>query len=480
MSLSTTTVEISRLPLGLVAGAYNRFNKNPLPGANKSDCVRWLAENVESGHLLLSEIKAAPHGTLNAAPAAPAFDPAVTVKLDAAGATASIAHANALTALEKIESLFQSVDKHAAASTILNSKVAQLDRKVGDFKVDDDAIARAVAEVVAAEFAPFKQAVADASAEAIIGDLSAVHVVEHKTFGEVFGVHVLNAKNQPMTVAIWNDPSAPAVDPDFIWTADILRHLALSEKTGENAWFGGEKGTGKSETARQFAAMTGRAFKRINFHKHTSAEEYLGATGLVDGNTHFQPRDFLTAYTSPSTVILLDEITNADPGELAPLNGFLEPNAAVSFGGQVWRRAPGVLVFAADNTFGCGDDSGRYSGTRTQNVALIDRFARVIPFTFLPQHEEINAIAKRAGCNKALAEYVHAAIRAARAKVETAEIVDAPSIRSVIAFIKALDVLHPRQAWETTVVARQPSEGHAVLRGLYQACINEETIANYL
>jgi len=480
MSLSTITIEISRLPLGLVAGAYNRFNTSPLQGATKLDCVRWLAESVDRGHLLLSEIKSSPHGTLTAVPAAPTFDPAVAEKLDAAGLTAATAMNNALDALDQIDSVRHAIDNQAVATTNLSNKVSQLAKQVGSFKLDDDAITRAVAEAVAAEFAPFKQAVADASAEAIIGDLSAVHVVDHKPFGEVFGVDVDDVNGNLMTVAIWNDPSAPAVDPDFIWTADILRHLALSDKTGENAWFGGEKGTGKSETARQFAAKTGRSFKRINFHKHTSAEEYLGATGLVDGNTHFQPRDFLTAYTSPSTVILLDEITNADPGELAPLNGFLEPNAAVSFGGQVWRRAPGVLVFAADNTFGCGDDTGRYSGTRTQNVALVDRFARVIPFTFLPEHEEISAIIKRTGCSKSLAQHVHSAIRAARAKVELAEIVDAPSIRSVIAFIRALDVLHPRQAWETTVVARQPSEGHAVLRGLYQACINDEYVLKNL
>ena len=188
------------------------------------------------------------------------------------------------------------------------------------------------------------------------------------------------------------------------------------------------------------------------------------------------PKDFLTAFTTPSTVILLDEITNADAGELAPLNGLLEPNAAVSYGGRVWRRAAGVLVFAADNTFGNGDETGRYTGTRMQNISLIDRFSRIIPFTFLPAAQEIDAIINRSGCSLALAEHVHNAIDVARKKVKEAEIVDAPSIRSAIAFCRAVQDLHPRDAWETTIVARQPSESAAVLRGLYELCISESLI----
>ena len=273
-------------------------------------------------------------------------------------------------------------------------------------------------------------------------------------------------KGNPLMVDTWNHPAAPAIDADFIWTEGILRHLLLTDRTGENLWFGGEKGTGKSETARQFAARTGRAFKRINFHKHTTVEEYVGAVGIENGKTVFQPKDFLTAYASPSTVILLDEITNADPAELATLNGFLEPNACVSFGGLTHTRAEGVLVFVADNTFGNGDDTGRYAGTRLQNSALVDRFARVVQFDYLPEQFEVEAIAKRSGCDKVLAKEIHNAIQVARHKVKSADIVDAPSIRSAIAFARAMSVLPLREAWATTVVARQPVESHATLMGI--------------
>lgn len=194
----------------------------------------------------------------------------------------------------------------------------------------------------------------------------------------------------------------------------------------------------------------------------------------------FKRGDFLAAFTHPSTVILLDEVTNADPGELAPLNGFLEPNSAVSFGGAVQSRAPGVLVFAADNTLGNGDDSGRYAGTRAMNSALVDRFARVVQFDYLPLSSEVEAVVRHTGCDAKLAEHIMVAVGIAREKVQSGEVIDAPSIRSVIAFIRALRVLPIDKAWATTIAARQPAESLPGLTAIYVSCISETTINQYL
>ena len=446
-------------PSTVLVAALKKFNGPN--GSSKADAAHWLAQKVENGALALSDIV-----------------PASPVKADpSATATAAVAGRAEALALDT-----------AAAVKALTERVSRMDTGLGAVsdalkarpEVDPDIVRGEVVRAVADAFGPFKSAVEQAGAQTAVADLSAVHVVDTRPALDVFGVDVRDMKGQPMTVALWNHPDAPAVDPDFIWTEGILRHLLLSQDTGENLWFGGDKGTGKSETARQFAARTGRAFTRINFHKYTSAEEYVGAVGLKDGATVFEKKDFLLAYTRPSSVILLDEITNADPGELAPLNGFLEPKACVSFGGQAHRRAPGVLCFAADNTFGSGDDSGRYAGTRNQNSALVDRFARVVAFKFLPADQEIKALAQHTGCTLPLARHVHGAIKVAREKVDTGDITDAPSIRSAMAFIRALRVLPPAEAWEAAVVARQPAEGHAVLRGIFETCISLDVIKSNL
>ena len=477
MNLAQITIQIARLPIGTVAGAYKQFNPSPVAGITKTDASRWLAEQVVSGHLTIDQINSAPASTLTPAPT---IDPAVFAKVDATASVASQAQHDAVKALNELHTLNDMLRKVATVTTDNNDRLNHLADKVGQMKVDDRSLEVAVDKIIGDHFGKFAKLVEDRQAETFVANLTKVHRIGSDTCLNVFGVNVLDAKGQPLMVDLWNSPDAPAVDPDFIWTEGILRHLLLSDRTGENLWFGGDKGTGKSETARQFAAKTGRSFKRINFHKHTTVEEYIGAVGIEDGKTVFQPKDFLTAYASPSTVILLDEITNADPAELATLNGFLEPNACVSFGGLTHTRADGVLVFVADNTFGSGDDSGRYAGTRLQNSALVDRFARVIAFDFLPEVAEIQAIASRAGCSEKLASHIHGAIQVARQKVKTADIVDAPSIRSAIAFARAVNVLPVRDAWLSTVVARQPSESHATLVGIFDACINEDTIKKYL
>ena len=212
----------------------------------------------------------------------------------------------------------------------------------------------------------------------------------------------------------------------------------------------------------------------------TTTEDYVGSVGLENGATVFKRGAFLTAFTSPSTVILLDEISNCDAGELAPLNGFLEPNSAVNFGGQPQRRAQGVMIFAADNTLTNGDASGRYAGTRQMNSSLADRFSHVVQFEFLPHAQEVEALVRHTGCHQALACHVIDAIRAARAKVDTGDIIDAPSIRSALAFIRGLSVLSVDQAWQSAITSRQPAESRAALDAIKAAYINKNDIASWL
>jgi MoxR-like ATPase len=134
------------------------------------------------------------------------------------------------------------------------------------------------------------------------------------------------------------------------------------------------------------------------------------------------------------------------------------------------------MVFAADNTLGNGDSSGRYAGTRQMNSALVDRFARVIKFEYLSAGAEADALMRHTKCSQELADHVVRLLNLCRAKVQSADIVDAPSIRSAMGFIRALKVLDVREAWNTTIAARQPEESHAALEAIRMASIDESLI----
>jgi len=477
MAISNEFREIFNLPLAQVATVYNKITG--LPPTTKASMVARLCEEVETGRNSLPAIL----GAIKSADKYVNVNGVAPTQVDTATTdVANRAHASALDALAEINKL----------STSTKSALTTLSKSQQDLTADVCAIRVAVESInsqdvnlrvtqqISDALAPFLQVVADQGAQAIVAQAVSVTVQDRKTAKDLFGIDVKDVKGRDLIVDIYNHPDAPAIDPNFIWTETIIRHLLLSQATGENLFFGGEKGTGKTQTVEQFCAMTGRAFTRINFHKYSTQSEYIGDIGADAGTTSFKPGAFLTGFTTPGTIILLDEISMCPPGELAPLNGLLEPNSKVNIGGQVWRRAPGVLVIGADNTLTNGDDSGRYGDTNQMNSALADRFARVIRFEHLTEEQEIDAVARHTSCDPSLARHIVEVVRVARAKVTSGDLVDAPSIRSVVAFVRALQVLPVKDAWYTAIANRQPAESAIALEGIRQTHLSEKTIQAYL
>lgn len=466
------TIDLSQLPATVLKGALEHYTA--YTWSNKVNAVNLLAAGIRNGVLTLDQIK-------HAAPSMMASSPVAVAAVASDVADRALQAAlDASTAVNRLNDRADKAETHVSTlAKILESDIKAVQGQVS--KITDmipaDLIADEVTAKVAAAFKPFEAAVKVAGAEAVVGSMVKVIKQGKLPVSEVFGVMVTDAMGRELSVEIYNDASSPAIDPHFVWTEGILKHLLLSQTTGENLWFGGEKGTGKSETVRQFAAKTGRGYCRINFHKYTTSEDYIGSVGLENGDTVFKDGDFLRAFSTPATLILLDEITNADPAALATLNGFLEPNSAVSYGGSVRRRAPAVLIFAADNTLTNGDESGRYAGTRSMNSALADRFARVVAFKHMDMATEIEAVVRHTGCTPDLAEHTLKAVHACRAKVTSGDIVDAPSIRQVMAFIRSVAVLGVDEAWDASIGHRQPSESATAIAGIKAAYINTAAFA---
>ena len=482
-------LDLAAIPLAIIRAASDKWiGVDQWNG--KTNAILKLSALVKQGYITLDQIRAvspAPIGSVAPTESLDAVMRPVIQVADNANATALEALAKARGIESALHSVFGDFNKtladlRTAVETDLGILEENTTREIAAIAskplVDEAKVSQAVTDAVACAFKPFEAAVVAAGAQAAVGSMVSVTTTGQDWSSNVFGVQVTNLAGAELKVDLFNDPSAPAVDDCFVWSAPILRHLLLSQNTGENLWFGGEKGTGKSETVRQFAAKTGRGYTRINFNKYTTAEDFIGAVGLENGATVFKMGDFLRAFTTPASLILLDEITNADPAVLAVLNGFLETNSAVNYGGQVWRRAPNVLVFAADNTLTNGDESGRYAGTRTMNSALADRFARLVAFKHMDLATEVEAVVRHTGCKPALADHVLRAVHACRAKVESGDIVDAPSIRSVMAFVRSVAVLGVDEAWAASIGHRQPSESATAIASIKAAYIDPAFISN--
>jgi len=461
---------IARFKITVLNGAMIAHVGRPL--VSKTEAVSTLLDMVQAGGLTLAMIESCIEVPLQSATSDPAL-------VQAVGVVASRAEAVALDALKLGMEIQENSNDLKAMVKDLVDEVLTISKRTPP-ALDTASIQTQVTKAIADAFKPFAEAVQATGAQATVASMVSVHAIDRVPCVDVFGIDLRDMKGDVMYVDVYNCPTAPPIDPYFVWTEGILKHILLSQDTGENTFMGGDKGTGKSQTASQFAARTGRPYMRYNFNAQTTADDYAGAQALENGSSVFKRGDFLQAYVSPATVILLDEISFAKSGNLAPLNGFLEADAVVNYGGMTHRKAQGVMIFGADNTMGNGDETGRYSGTTPMNSATLDRFSRIVPFTFMPLDLETKAVVNRTGCDPRLAEHVLKAINVARSKAKTGDIVEAPSIRSVMAFIRAVKVMTVSEAWNTTVAARQPSESAPVLESIKLSCIDEKLISQLI
>lgn len=467
--MAQKTFDTLMLTLSIVEAGSALANLTGGITKSKVDACTALAREIDGGRLTLAQVYAAAGKAPAAQPTAqPRPQPATSnAPILAAEGAAKAAQAAAIAAATDAAQTQATVRDLADEVRKVAERVEQVSKAKATVQVDLSGIDQQVQARIEQAFGPFKSAVEGAGAQQVVADLIGTRVIRTDRAADVF-----DGMGGDLPVDIWNSPDAPAIDPCYVWQESILRHLLQSQATGENLWIGGEKGAGKTQAVQQFCARTGRAFVRVNFHKTSAAEEFIGAVGIEAGATVFKDGPVLRAMSTPGAVCLLDEPTNAHEGELAFFNALLEPNTAVTIGDKVRTRAPGMLFVAADNTLGSGDPSGLYVGTRQMNASLMDRFARAVPVTFLPRDVEVAAIVKHTGCSEALAQRVVDVMAVCRTKVQSGDLVTAPSIRQAVAFIRALKYHPVPDAWNTAIAAKQPVEGLVALQAVYSAHVN--------
>lgn len=230
-----------------------------------------------------------------------------------------------------------------------------------------------------------------------------VNVAERKTLRTLFGfksreggkafAHALDH----VSVAVCDYFDAPAIDVDYVWPVNFAATLGVADATGQNAWFAGDAGVGKTEGVRQYAARTKRPFFRVPFNRTVEPMDLLGETGLVEGKSVWKDRAFTRAFRTPYAVVLLDEPCLLRSGTLAFVQTALDTRILHLPTGEDVECAEGVMFVVADNSLGVGDDSGRYVDIAPVNAAFLDRFAYRETIRCLDPEDEIRMVAARSG-----------------------------------------------------------------------------------
>ena len=170
-------------------------------------------------------------------------------------------------------------------------------------------------------------------------------------------------------------PAIPTPDPFWI-ERESYRDMAAYLKMGLIVGLTGPAGVGKTAGAQQFAAKERIPFYRASLDTSDGLRKLFGRISLRDARTYFVESLALRTLRGAGdtgAVLLLDEITKADPTKGALLHELLDSrqfvvNEAKGGRGEVITIPANVHIVCAGNP-----PTGAFAGTMRQNAALINR-----------------------------------------------------------------------------------------------------------
>ena len=183
--------------------------------------------------------------------------------------------------------------------------------------------------------------------------------------------------------------------PDKLIMSELKwKYLIRSAMRGKNTMIIGPAGQGKTLSIQCLAEV----LKDTHPFFYISLGSTQDPRATLVGNTHFskesgtyfQQSPFVTAITTPNSIILLDELSRAHPDAANILLTVLDYNQRYlrldEKDGSLVKVADGVTFFATANI------GNEYTNTRVMDRALLDRFTVKIEMDMLAPDEELTII----------------------------------------------------------------------------------------
>jgi hypothetical protein len=195
----------------------------------------------------------------------------------------------------------------------------------------------------------------------------------------------------------------PKPDKTYILHENVDRLFktiqAASEKAPQNVRLVGPHGCGKTEMAIQFAARYSRPLLIMDCANLREARDWFGYKSAKDGTVFWHESQFVKAVESGNHVILLDELNRATPHVLNTLLPLLDARRFT------YLEERGAVIKVGPNTVFCAsmNEGAGYTGTSALDMALGDRFPRVVELTYLPEADEVSLLVRRTGVNSDIA-----------------------------------------------------------------------------
>ena len=206
----------------------------------------------------------------------------------------------------------------------------------------------------------------------------------------------------PITAAInkFNGVFVPPVNETYFITAEVEslfnRLNILSKSKTQKILLQGAHGAGKTEMAMQYAARANRPMLIMDCANLKEPRDWFGYKTIVNGEIVWHESQFDRAISAGGHVILLDEINRVHPSVLNTLIPLLDGR------GFTYLEEKGDCIRVGNETviFATMNEGAGYTGTSATDIALRDRFSRIVEVQYLVKAKEIELLCKRTGISK--------------------------------------------------------------------------------
>jgi len=180
---------------------------------------------------------------------------------------------------------------------------------------------------------------------------------------------------------------------DFIISDLKWKYLVRCINRGKNLMFVGPAGTGKTQVVFKAADMLDRKIFYFNLGSTQDVRSaIIGNTYFKDG-TYFEESAFVTALKTPNTIILLDEISRANPEAWNILMPVLDANIR-KFRLDEKENSPVIDVADGVSFISTANIGFEYTSARMLDRALVDRFS-IVEMDTLDKEQEMKLLAMK-------------------------------------------------------------------------------------
>ena len=200
---------------------------------------------------------------------------------------------------------------------------------------------------------------------------------------------------------IWGDQTTKEAKPvtminkpdDFIISDLKWKYLTRCIDKGKNLMFVGPAGTGKTQIVFKAAEALGKPIFYFNLGSTQDVRSALiGSTYFKDG-TYFEESAFVTAIKTPGSVVLLDEISRANPEAWNILMPVLDVNIR-KLRLDEKENSPVINVADSVSFISTANIGFEYTSARMLDRALADRF-NIVEMDTLNKEEEMKLLAMK-------------------------------------------------------------------------------------